>query len=125
LETKLGQGQLTQWRPQPSPCYFYCELWKKRLAVSIIKRSVVLSRHNTSVSLEDQFWDSLRELADEANVPLGKLVEQIDEGRKHANLSSAIRLFVLEHFQSQSARRETLDALKRPPSVVSERLRSV
>ena len=91
----------------------------------IIKHSVVVDGHKTSVSLEDQFWDSLRELADEANVPLGKLVEQIDEGRKHANLSSAIRLFVLEHFQSQSARRETLDALKRPPSVVSERLRSV
>ena len=92
---------------------------------SVVKRSIIRDGHKSSVSLEDQFWDSLRELADEANVPLGKLVEQIDEGRKHANLSSAIRLFVLEHFQSQSARRETLDALKRPPSVVSERLRSV
>lgn len=45
---------------------------------AIIKHSVVVSTHKTSVSLEDQFWESLKQIADQANVPLGKLVEQID-----------------------------------------------
>ena len=91
---------------------------------AIMKRSVVVSSHKTSVSLEDQFWESLWEIADQANVPLGKLVEQIDEGRKHGNLSSAIRLFVLEYFQTR-ALRQRREAPKVSPSVVLERPRSV
>jgi len=91
---------------------------------TIIKRSVVVSTHKTSVSLENQFWDSLREIADQTNVPVGKLVQQIDQGRTHSNLSSAIRLFVLEYFQSRGAHRKRLDARKLPPSEVLERLRS-
>src|SRR5215467_11147484 len=65
----------------------------------IIKHSVVVDGHKTSVSLEDQFWDSLKEVADETNMPLSKLIGQIDHGRTRGNLSSAIRLFVLSHFQ--------------------------
>ena len=95
------------------------------MASPIIKRSVVISSHKTSVSLEDQFWDSLKEIADQAHVPLGKLVHQIDQGRTRGNLSSAIRLFVLEYFRSRCARRENLKAPKLAPSVVLERLRSV
>jgi len=72
---------------------------------AIIKHSVVVSTHKTSVSLEDQFWESLKQIADHANVPLGKLVEQIDQGRTRGNLSSAIRIFVLEYFRSRYARR--------------------
>ena len=72
---------------------------------AIIKHSVVGSTHKTSVSLEDQFWESLKQIADHANVPLGKLVEQIDQGRTRGNLSSAIRIFVLEYFRSRHARR--------------------
>ena len=92
---------------------------------AIIKHSVVVSTHKTSVSLEDQFWESLKQIADQANVPLGKLVEQIDQGRTRGNLSSAIRIFVLEYFRSRHARRASLDAPKLPPSKVLGRLRGV
>jgi predicted DNA-binding ribbon-helix-helix protein len=92
---------------------------------AVIKRSVVVDGHKTSVSLEDQFWDSLKQLADETNMPLSKLIGQIDHGRTRGNLSSAIRLFVLSHFQAQCAHLERLDAPKLAPSVVLERLQSV
>ncbi|MGE5164542.1 MAG: ribbon-helix-helix domain-containing protein [Sphingobacteriales bacterium] len=54
-----------------------------------------------SVSLEDAFWDHLKEIAHVQRVTLSKLVANIDETREHTNLSSAIRLFVLEHFRTQ------------------------
>lgn len=62
------------------------------------KRSIVLSGHKTSVSLEEQFWQALRAIAHERQTTLGQLVEDIDRNRKQSNLSSAIRLFVLSHF---------------------------
>jgi predicted DNA-binding ribbon-helix-helix protein len=68
----------------------------------IIKRSIVIAGHKTSVSLEDQFWDALREIATARGTPMGTLVSSINTGRQHDNLSSAIRLFVLEHYRAQS-----------------------
>ena len=62
---------------------------------SVIKRSIVLGGHKTSVSLEDAFWNGLREIANVRNETLSSLVGSIDVGRQHANLSSAIRLFSL------------------------------
>ena len=70
---------------------------------SVIKRSIVLGGHKTSVSLEDAFWNGLREIANIRNETLSSLVGSIDVGRQHANLSSAIRLFVLDHFKSLAA----------------------
>ena len=68
---------------------------------TVIKRSIVIGGHKTSVSLEDDFWTDLKEIAHFHDVTLSKLVAAIDAMRKQANLSSAIRLFVLEHFQNE------------------------
>ena len=59
--------------------------------------SIVIDGHKTSVSLEDAFWDDLKEIAHDQGATLSALVAKIDETRAHGNLSSAIRLFVLEH----------------------------
>jgi predicted DNA-binding ribbon-helix-helix protein len=63
----------------------------------VMKRSVVVGRHKTSVSLEDVFWHELRAIAQSLGVHLSQLVARIDVERQHGNLSSAIRLFVFEH----------------------------
>jgi len=68
---------------------------------SVVKRSIVIDGHKTSVSLEDAFWSDLKEIAHVQQITLSKLVAEIDETRRHNNLSSAIRLFVLEHFRTQ------------------------
>src|SRR5262245_39109615 len=62
----------------------------------VIKRSVVIAGHKTSVSLEDAFWSALKEIAEQRHLTLSELVGIIDGARKHGNLSSAIRLFVLD-----------------------------
>jgi predicted DNA-binding ribbon-helix-helix protein len=75
---------------------------------SVLKRSIVIAGHKTSVSLEDAFWDSLKEIAVERDMTLAELVATIDGNRNHSNLSSAIRLFVLGVYQDRM--RETLAA---------------
>jgi len=65
----------------------------------VIKRSIVVGGHKTSVSLEDDFWDALREIAARHRVTLSDLVGSIDSGREHGNLSSSVRLFVLNHYR--------------------------
>jgi predicted DNA-binding ribbon-helix-helix protein len=62
----------------------------------VIKRSLVIAGHRTSVSLEDAFWRRLRAIADGRGVSLNSLAAMIDASRDGANLSSAIRVFVLE-----------------------------
>jgi predicted DNA-binding ribbon-helix-helix protein len=69
----------------------------------VVKRSIVLAGHKTSVSLEDAFWKGLKEIASGRDMTLSELVAAIDSDRRHGNLSSAIRLFVLEHYRGQSA----------------------
>ena len=68
----------------------------------VIKRSIVIAGHKTSVSLEDAFWTSLKDIADDRNVTLSDLVSSIDTDRQHGNLSSAIRLFVLRSYQDHT-----------------------
>ena len=68
---------------------------------SVTKRSIVIAGHKTSVSLEDEFWNSLKEIAGERGMTLAELVAAIDAKRQHANLSSAIRLFVLGVYRDQ------------------------
>ena len=63
---------------------------------SIVKRSIVIHGHKTSVSLEDAFWNALKNIAHAESVSLSKIVAEIDKTRQHGNLSSALRLFVLE-----------------------------
>jgi len=69
---------------------------------STVKRSIVIVGHKTSVSLEDAFWIVLKEIAKEREQTLSVLVSEIDKDRKHANLSSAIRLFVLGYARDQA-----------------------
>ena len=71
----------------------------------VVKRSIVIAGHKTSVSLEDAFWKSLKQIAGERHMTLSDLVATIDTERQHGNLSSGIRLFVLEYFQAQNANR--------------------
>ena len=66
----------------------------------VVKRSIVIGRHRTSVSLEDAFWSDLKEIARAQEATVSKLVTQIDGARQQGNLSSAIRLFVLEHIRN-------------------------
>jgi predicted DNA-binding ribbon-helix-helix protein len=68
----------------------------------IVKRSIVIAGHKTSVSVEDAFWTALKEIASGRNMTLAELVATIDASRQHGNLSSAIRLFVLDHFRTET-----------------------
>jgi predicted DNA-binding ribbon-helix-helix protein len=69
----------------------------------VAKRSIVVGGHRTSVSLEDAFWKALKEIAGRRELTLSDLVGAIDAQRDHGNLSSAIRLFVLEFYRQQRA----------------------
>jgi predicted DNA-binding ribbon-helix-helix protein len=68
---------------------------------TVIKRSIVVAGRKTSVSLEDGFWNALKEIAGGRDATLSDLVAIIDADRQHANLSSAIRLFVLGFYRDQ------------------------
>ena len=69
----------------------------------VVKRSIFLASHKTSVSLEDEFWTALKEIAGDRHVTLSELIGGIDAQRQHGNLSSALRLFVLEYYRSKAA----------------------
>ena len=80
---------------------------KRQLQKSLnTKRSVRIGRHKTSVSLEDAFWKDIQEIAANRNVRLPDLLAAIDTGRHYGGLSSAIRLFVLEHYRAMAERPE-------------------
>jgi predicted DNA-binding ribbon-helix-helix protein len=66
----------------------------------VIKRSIVVAGHKTSVSLEDAFWSGLKEIAARRVMTLSELVSEVDNQRQHTNLSSALRLFVLDFYRS-------------------------
>jgi predicted DNA-binding ribbon-helix-helix protein len=65
---------------------------------AIVKRSIVLSGHKTSISLEDAFWTGLKDIADARKVSVASLVHDIDATRGDNNLSSAVRQFVLARY---------------------------
>jgi predicted DNA-binding ribbon-helix-helix protein len=89
----------------------------------VVKRSIVIAGHKTSVSLEDAFWQGLKEIALAQRITLSDLVGSIDTER-HGNLSSAIRLFVLDHYRTRGgngidqARRDLLVAHEPEPSAL-------
>jgi predicted DNA-binding ribbon-helix-helix protein len=70
----------------------------------VIKRSIVVAGHKTSVSLEDEFWSALKEIAGGRSMTVSDLVAGINANRQHPNLSSAIRLFVLAFYRDQIPR---------------------
>ena len=63
---------------------------------SVVKRSVVIAGHKTSVSIEDAFWSGLKQIAHGQHLTMSNIVGKIDASRQQGNLSSAIRLFVLD-----------------------------
>jgi two-component system cell cycle response regulator CpdR len=85
---------------------------------SVIKRSVLLSGRKTSVSLEDAFWTRLKELAVARGTTVSALVTTIDQEREHGNLSSAIRLFVLESFRDQARAKRRVLVVDDDPDVL-------
>ena len=72
---------------------------------SIVKRSIVIAGHKTSVSLEDAFWRGLKEIARDQQATLSNVIAEIDKARKRGNLSSAIRLFVLDRVRAPETER--------------------
>jgi predicted DNA-binding ribbon-helix-helix protein len=76
----------------------------------IVKRGLFFAGHKTSVSLEDAFWDALREIATARGVTTAALVSTINTNRQHSNLSSAIRLFVLDHYRAQADARRSVES---------------
>ena len=76
---------------------------------SIVKRSIAIDGHKTSISLEDAFWTDLKNIAHTQQTTLSELVAKIDVTRE-GNLSSAIRLFVLDHFLNEDKRMELANA---------------
>lgn len=65
------------------------------MAFGIVKRSVSIAGHRTSISLEEPFWEILRTIAEREKISLQALIGRIDSERGEQNLSSAIRVFVL------------------------------
>lgn len=65
------------------------------MATAIVKHSLVIAGHRTSISLEDAFWQALRQIAEGDGLKIADLVTRIDAARGGANLSSAIRVHVL------------------------------
>ena len=78
----------------------------------VVKRSIVLAGHKTSVSLEDAFWAGLKQIAAKRLVSLSDLVGTIDSQRQQGNLSSALRLFVLAFYRSQIPDPESPEGLR-------------
>jgi predicted DNA-binding ribbon-helix-helix protein len=76
----------------------------------VVKRSIIIAGHKTSVSLEEAFWKGVKEIAADRHRTISDMVAGIDATRTRDNLSSAIRLFVLDHYRAQAAAASTRDA---------------
>jgi predicted DNA-binding ribbon-helix-helix protein len=89
----------------------------------VAKRSIAIAGHKTSVTLEEAFWNGLKEIASDRNLTLSELVTAIDSERPNANLSSAIRLFVLDHYRTMTGVADTRSsevAAKSPSSALHD-----
>jgi predicted DNA-binding ribbon-helix-helix protein len=71
------------------------------MSFEIVKRSVSIAGHRTSISLEEPFWEVLREIAEREKLSVQALIGRIDAERGEQNLSSAIRVFVLTDVRSR------------------------
>jgi predicted DNA-binding ribbon-helix-helix protein len=94
----------------------------------VVKRSIVIAGHKTSVSLEDAFWKGLKEIATGREKTLSDLVASIDTDRRHGNLSSAIRLFVLDHYRANNGEEHSVQSdardVQSPPRMMHSVLRA-
>ena len=73
------------------------------MGAGIVKRSVSIAGHRTSISLEEPFWQILREIAEREKLSIQALIGRIDAERGEQNLSSAIRVFVLNDLRGRLA----------------------
>ena len=78
---------------------------------AVIKRSVSVNGHKTSISLEDAFWSEFKAIASEKHFTISELLTNIDGDRQGSNLSSALRVFVLKHIKHRTGK-ASLDDLK-------------
>lgn len=76
---------------------------KDRVPSTIVKRTLNIAGHNTSVTLEDAFWRALQEIAAIREIGISELVLRIDKGRQIKNRASAIRLFVLDYYRQAAS----------------------
>ena len=90
---------------------------------TVIKRSIAIAGHKTSVSLEDAFWRGLKEISKNCRTSLPDLVDKIDAVREHSNLSSAIRLFVLDYFRRASVTKTVMS--RRRDHLIDKKIGSV
>jgi len=72
---------------------------KQGVKSPVKKRSTVINGQKTSISLEDAFWEALHDIAHKQRTPISHLINLIAQGREHNNLSSAVRVFILRHYQ--------------------------
>jgi predicted DNA-binding ribbon-helix-helix protein len=82
------------------------------MKTSVAKRSIAVAGRKTSVSLEDAFWTTLKKIADGRHLTLSELVAAIDNKRQRGNLSSAIRLFVLDFYRNQISEYEKREIVR-------------
>jgi predicted DNA-binding ribbon-helix-helix protein len=76
----------------------------------VVKRSIVIDGHKTSVTVEEAFWKGLHKIAHERDMGVNRLIASIDRDRQFANLSSTIRLFVFEYYRDQREREQAVSA---------------
>jgi predicted DNA-binding ribbon-helix-helix protein len=93
-----------------NPSRFATPWREEAMKSSVVKRSTIVAGHKTSVSLEDAFWNDLRKIATEHEMTLSDLVSKINSDRQQGNLSSAIRLFVLDFYRDQISEHQRKDA---------------
>jgi predicted DNA-binding ribbon-helix-helix protein len=82
---------------------------------TVKKHSILIGRRITSISLEDVFWTSLQQIARGRQVTRSELIASLDAARKNTNLSSAIRVFILNHYRSMAVANPQRDPGRRPP----------
>lgn len=80
----------------------------------VLKRSVMIGKHRTSVSLEQPFWEALREIATDQALTVTTVIETVDSHRAHPNLSSALRLFVLDYYRRAAGAAVDTSAREKP-----------
>ena len=81
----------------------------------IVKRSILLAGRQSSVSLEDEFWNTLKKIANDRHVTVSELIDGINAQRQNGNLSSALRLFVLEYYRGKAAEKPGDEMLGQQP----------
>jgi predicted DNA-binding ribbon-helix-helix protein len=85
---------------------------------TVKKRSIAIGGHKTSVSLEDYFWTCLKQIARDRTTTVSELVEVLDAAREFGNLSSTIRVFVLDHYRNNVASMTLPGELSATPETV-------